>query len=169
MWRLTHHFITSPRNLKTTSGLLILMHGPISLPDETSCDKVYLDNIWTYTHNKITYIWQSLDVYTPISKVWKKKVFLNKNILHCRYSKECLNETVLLCTRNTRFNWWVRKYSLSYDVASGSEITPCDKIDKPLMVYRFTGNFMTYITTVNNVAYIVTRLWLFYARNEISK
>ena len=27
--------------------------------------------------------------------------------------------------------------ALSYDVASGSEITPCNKIDKPLVVYRF--------------------------------
>ena len=32
---------------------------------------------------------------------------------------------------------------LSYDVASGSEITPCNKIDKPLVVYRFTGNVIT--------------------------
>ena len=32
---------------------------------------------------------------------------------------------------------------LSYEVASGSEITPCNKIDK---VYRFTGNVMTSIT-----------------------
>ena len=32
---------------------------------------------------------------------------------------------------------------LSYDVASGSEITPCNKIDKPLVVYRFTGKVMT--------------------------
>ena len=38
--------------------------------------------------------------------------------------------------------------SLSYDVASGSEITPCNKIDKPLVVYRFTGNVMTSITTL---------------------
>ena len=37
---------------------------------------------------------------------------------------------------------------LSHDVASGSEITPCNKIDKPLMVYRFTGNIMTSITTL---------------------
>ena len=37
------------------------------------------------------------------------------------------------------------KYILSYDVASGSEITPCNKIDKPLVVYRFTGNVMTSI------------------------
>ena len=37
---------------------------------------------------------------------------------------------------------------LSYDVVSGSEITPCNKIDKPLVVYRFTGNVMTSITTL---------------------
>ena len=37
---------------------------------------------------------------------------------------------------------------LSYDVASGSEITPCNKICKPLVVYRFTGNVMTFITTL---------------------
>ena len=42
---------------------------------------------------------------------------------------------------------------LSYDVASGSEITPCNKICKPLVVYRFSGNVMTF----------------FYVRNEISK
>ena len=40
------------------------------------------------------------------------------------------------------------KIHLSYDVASGSEITPCNKIDKPLVVYRFTGNMMTSITTL---------------------
>ena len=34
---------------------------------------------------------------------------------------------------------------LSYDVASGSEITPCNKIDT-LVVYRFTGNVMTSVT-----------------------
>ena len=38
---------------------------------------------------------------------------------------------------------------LSYDVASGSDITPCNKIDKPLVVYRFMGNFMTSITTLH--------------------
>ena len=37
---------------------------------------------------------------------------------------------------------------LSYDVASGSEITPCNKINKPLVVYRFTGNIMTSKTTL---------------------
>ena len=42
----------------------------------------------------------------------------------------------------------IKEFTLSYDVASGSEITPCDKIDKPLMVYRFTGNVMTSIATL---------------------
>ena len=31
------------------------------------------------------------------------------------------------------------------DVVSGSEIKPCNKIDKPQMVYRFSGNVMTSI------------------------
>ena len=39
---------------------------------------------------------------------------------------------------------------LSYDVASGSEITLCIKIDKPLVVYIFSGNIMTSITTLRN-------------------
>ena len=40
------------------------------------------------------------------------------------------------------------KIFLSHDVASGSEITPCNKIDKPPVVYRFTGNVMTSIITL---------------------
>ena len=44
--------------------------------------------------------------------------------------------------------FFVAEYDLSYDVAPGSEITPCNKIDKPLVVYRFTGNVMTSITTL---------------------
>ena len=42
----------------------------------------------------------------------------------------------------------VEEGNLSYDVASGSEITPCNKIDKPLVVYRFMGNVLTSITTL---------------------
>ena len=30
-------------------------------------------------------------------------------------------------------------FVLSYDVTSTSEITPCNKIDKPLVVYRIFG------------------------------
>ena len=41
-----------------------------------------------------------------------------------------------------------RGKGVSYDFASESEITPCNKIDKPLVVYRFTGNVMTFITTL---------------------
>ena len=36
--------------------------------------------------------------------------------------------------------------TLSYEVASWSEVKPCNKIDKPLVVYRFSGNVMTSIT-----------------------
>ena len=60
----------------------------------------------------------------------------------------------------------VKNCILSYDVASGSEITPCNKMDKPLVVYRFSGKVMK---SVNNVAYIMTNFYLFHARNEISK
>ena len=42
----------------------------------------------------------------------------------------------------------VIEINLSYDVASGSEITPCNKICKPIVVYRFSGNVMTFITTL---------------------
>ena len=40
------------------------------------------------------------------------------------------------------------KLSLSHDVASGSEMSPCNKIEKLLVVYRFSGNVMTSITTL---------------------
>ena len=40
------------------------------------------------------------------------------------------------------------EHILSYDIASGSEITPCNKIDKPLVVYRFSGNVLMSITTL---------------------
>ena len=43
----------------------------------------------------------------------------------------------------------MQEYTLSHDVASGSEITPCIKIDKPQVVYRFTGNVMTSITALS--------------------
>ena len=53
---------------------------------------------------------------------------------------------------------------LSHVVASGSEIMPCNKIDKPLVVYRFSGNVMTSIITLH---YIMRKSYPFYARNEI--
>ena len=41
---------------------------------------------------------------------------------------------------------FLKEFFLSYDVAAESEITPCNKIDKPLVGYRYMGNVMTSIT-----------------------
>ena len=41
--------------------------------------------------------------------------------------------------------------SLSYDFPSESEITTCNNIDKPLVVYIFTGNVMTPITMLRTL------------------
>ena len=38
----------------------------------------------------------------------------------------------------------------NYDIASVSEMTPCSKIDKPLVVYRFSGNLMSSKTIIND-------------------
>ena len=40
---------------------------------------------------------------------------------------------------------------LSHDVASGSNIMPCNKIDKPLVVYRVSGNIMTTIIMLRKI------------------
>ena len=42
-----------------------------------------------------------------------------------------------------------KEEDLSHDVGSGSDITPCNKIDKPLVVYRFTGNLLTSVTMLH--------------------
>ena len=39
-------------------------------------------------------------------------------------------------------------YILPHNVASESEITPCNTMDKPLVVYRFSGDAMTSIITL---------------------
>ena len=55
--------ITFPVNLKTTSGLSILLHGVISLPDATAYDKiksgwsiVYLDGSQVIFSKKIIFL-----------------------------------------------------------------------------------------------------------------
>ena len=40
------------------------------------------------------------------------------------------------------------RFYLSDDGASGNEIKPCNKIDISIVVYRFSGNVMTSITTL---------------------
>ena len=43
--------------------------------------------------------------------------------------------------------------------SSGSEKTPCNKIDEPLVVYRVSGNIMTSVTTLRtNYEKIITFL-----------
>ena len=39
-------------------------------------------------------------------------------------------------------NYSVIKHTLSYEVASVSEIMPCIKIDKPVVAYRFSMMFL---------------------------
>ena len=50
-------------------------------------------------------------------------------------------------------------YLSYYGVASGSEITPCNEIDKPPVVYRFSGNVIISITTFSTYDTIIRFLW----------
>ena len=63
-----------------------------------------------------------------------------------------LDEFMLKLTINSCFVLYLYKKHvyliLSHDVASGSDITLCNKICKPLVVYRLTGNVMTSITAL---------------------
>ena len=65
---------------------------------------------------------------------------LNQNprtLLPKFYGLYCYQVSKLSIISDVRLNRY-----LSYDVASVSEIMPFNKIDKPLVVYRFTGNVM---------------------------
>ena len=62
-----------------------------------------------------------------------------------RITAKCYSHLKNLTKAHAKFQ---KELVLSYDVASGSEITPCNKICKPLVVYRFSGNVMTSITTL---------------------
>ena len=55
-------------------------------------------------------------------------------------SDETLQYTV--SSEPSLFTYTRTDVNLSYDIASESEITPCIKIDKPLVVYRFSVNAM---------------------------
>ena len=52
-------------------------------------------------------------------------------------------QPVLVCTQDRSPT--KQQIDLSHDVTPGSDITLCNKIDKPLVVYRFSGNLMTSI------------------------
>ena len=62
----------------------------------------------------------------------------------CR--KQLHSREVTLCDKND-FTYYKELYH--NDVTSGSEITPCNKVDNPLVVYGFSGNVMTSITTLH--------------------
>ena len=97
-----------------------------------------------------------LDADDGCSKLKKNKKTNDSAVfLYCKFS---------LFLKDPDF-FQIIKLHLSYDVASGSEITPCNKICKPLVVYRFTGNVMTSITTLCTNEKIIT----YNVRNETSK
>ena len=61
----------------------------------------------------------------PLYYLWQRK--------RCNVVKPVYSSTML-----DNHNYHV----LSYDVASGIEIRPCNKIDKPLVAYKFLENVM---------------------------
>ena len=84
-----------------------------------------------------------------MQKQVKKKLCLThllpNNLLHPAWSCLYLYKYHVLLAEKRKLSY------LSYDVAPGSEITLCNKINKPLVVYRFTGNVMTSITTLRTL------------------
>ena len=74
---------------------------------------------------------------------------MNNSIIGCikSYKKRCwIMQNLLQLSTGQNDIFLKMLYSISsYDIASGSEITPCNKINKPLVVYRFSGNVMTSI------------------------
>ena len=102
------------------------------------------------------------------------RLALNSRIISCRHMQDVKSRNLEM-TSNSLSPTYVRIYSitarslyivtdllfscipwkkgflkilLSYDVESWSKITPCNKIDKPLVIYRFSGNVMSSITTL---------------------
>ena len=63
------------------------------------------------------------------------KIIIGGLKLVSRYQPHCGSRH----TEVTKFSHKIQYYNLSHDVASGSDITQCNKIDKPLVVYRFSN------------------------------
>ena len=57
----------------------------------------------------------------------------------------------------------IYKWPLSHEVSSGGDITLCNKINKPLVVYRFSGNVITSIITLHrrwqNLDVFTPKMW----------
>ena len=69
---------------------------------------------------------------TSGSSLSLKLHFLNIDSLSCEFLASW-NAKLLSCKTIGARSYLI----LSYDIASWSEITPCNKMDKPLVVYRF--------------------------------
>ena len=89
-----------------------------------------MDSAYKNTPNRYLKTFSSQNACTFLNK----RLFLNFFLTTTIYQVKDIYSTVY--------------YDLSYDVASESEIRPRNKIDKPLVVYRFTGNVMMSKTTL---------------------
>ena len=69
----------------------------------------------------------------PIKKMFMKGIYNKRNKINHQYF---ISLHVMYYTNNNGFI--LHPLYHNYDVASGSDITSCNKIDKPLVVYQFT-------------------------------
>ena len=78
------------------------------------------------------------------------KIFSNPGFLHglTASGADTFVTAVLSASYWSNLDTKTAERVLSYDVASMAEITPCNKLDKPLVIYRCLGNVMTPITTL---------------------
>ena len=106
-----------------------------------------------HNHKLQTNPWHREEMLTPRTKFVKTK---NEKVIAenpCEKHKkvELVKHSIVRKYFNTKlffhFHSYIRlmKTTLSNDVADGSKITPCNKIDKPLVVYRVSGNVVTSI------------------------
>ena len=127
----------------------------IRLPVENSvvcCSS--LQTVWTQiiTDRTSVIIWINSVWHTLLKEILKKLNLKTKSADNELPSMQRVDNIIPLAIRPEKRLKYMSQHIeilyLSYDVASGSKTTPCNKIDKPLVVYRFTGNVMTSITTL---------------------
>ena len=101
--------------------------------------------------------WLYFNIIMTYFVFWRTLSFPQVRTLYVTYNLLIWVETPISWT-NEKYLKWIKQHKLwsdvqeyiflSYNVASGSEKMPCNKICKPLVVYRFLGNVMTSITTL---------------------
>ena len=103
---------------------------------------------------------------TPVGIVVKTFFFLKLVTLHIKLKGKSVEQNTAkrLTLHPYKGIWTVGPLELyflyfenciyhNYDVASVSETTPCDKIGKPLVVYRFSGNVMAFKSTFKIITF----------------